>query len=137
MRTGQSRIALLLHLQPNVPVRLPDANRSCVQQDLNSVLLKNLGDFFRDIRVFAGEQLSAQLNNCHAASEAPEELSKLHTNVATVQDQQMLGNSVEFHDGHVVQSRNVVQAIQFGLRRAGTGIDKDIFGGERALSAIV
>src|ERR1700692_882843 len=125
MRTGQSRIALLLHLQPNVPVRLPDANRSCVQQDLNSVLLKNLGDFFGDIRVFAGEQLSAQLNNRHAAAETPEELSKLYTDVATAQDQEMLGNSVEFHNGRVVQSRNVVQAIHFGPGGAGTGIDKD------------
>src|ERR1700674_4642475 len=49
----------------------------------------------------------------------------------------MLGDSVEFHDGHVVESRNVVQAIQFGAGRAGTGIDKDIFGGERGLSTIV
>src|ERR1700686_1560785 len=49
----------------------------------------------------------------------------------------MLGDSVEFHDGHVVESRNVLQAIQFGTGRAGTGIDKDIFGGERALSTIV
>src|SRR5713226_4470568 len=49
----------------------------------------------------------------------------------------MLGHSLEFHDGNVVESRNVVQAIQFGASRAGTGIDKDIFGGERALSTIV
>src|SRR5260370_6078090 len=49
----------------------------------------------------------------------------------------MLGQRVEFHYGQVVESRNVVQSIQFGPCRAGTGIDKDIFGGERALRAIV
>src|SRR3989442_4741441 len=47
-------------------------------------------------------------------------------------DQKMVGNRVELHNGHVVESRNVVQAIQFRPGRAGTGIDKDIFGGERS-----
>src|SRR3984893_13326175 len=138
MRTNsRCRTSRLLVLETNVPIRLPDTTHSGVQQDLNPVLLKNLGDFFGDIRVFAGEQLSAPLNNRHAAAETPEELSKLRTDVATAQDQKMLGNSVEFHHGHVVQRRNVVQAIHFRPGGAGTGIDKDIFGGERALSAIV
>src|SRR3984893_14608582 len=130
MRTGedQSRsVALLLYLQSNVPVCLSNANHFGVQQDLNSILLKNLCDFFRDVGVFASEQLSTQLNNCHAAAETPEELSKLHTDVTATQYQQVLGNGIEFHDGYVVEGRNVVQAVQFGPGRAGTGIDKDIF----------
>src|SRR6266478_1757853 len=133
MRAGQSQsccVALLLNLQPNTPVCLSDANHFGVQQDLNSILLKNLCDFFRDVGVFASEQLSTQLNNCHTAAKTPEELSKLHTDVAATHDQQVLGNRVELHNGHVVESRNVVQAIQFGPSRAGAGIDKDIFGGE-------
>src|SRR6267378_3694806 len=127
----------LLDLQSNAPVCLSDVNRFGVQQDLNPILLKNPGDFFRDIPVFAGEQLSTQLNNRYAAAKAPEELSKLHSNVAAAQDQQVLGHGVEFHDGHVVESRNVVQAIKVGSGRAGTGIDKDKLGGEDTMSAIV
>src|SRR6266481_8864919 len=98
MRTGQSQsrcVALLFDLQSKVPVCLSNANQFSVQQDLNPVLLKNLGDFLRDIWVFAGEQLSAQLNNRHAAAETPEELSKLHTDVASTQYQQVLGHAVE------------------------------------------
>src|SRR3981081_2248241 len=131
MRAGQSlRFALLLDLHSNVRARLANATYLGVQQDLNPVLLKNLGDFFRDVWVFAGEQLSAQLNNRYPAAKAPEELSKLHADVAATQYQQVFGNRIELHDGHVVESRNVVQAIQFGPCRAGTGIDKDIFGGQ-------
>src|ERR1700737_787508 len=138
MRAGQSlRIALLLNLHSKVRARLANANYLGVQQDLNPVLLKNLGDFFRDVWVFTGEQLSAQLNNGYAAAKAPEELSKLHADVAATQYQQVLGNRIEFHDGDVVERRNVVEAFQLGKRGAGTGIDKDIFGGERALRAIL
>src|SRR3981081_2323696 len=119
MRAGQSlRIALLLDLHSNGRARLANATYLGVQQDLNPVLLKNLGDFFRDVWVFAGEQLSAQLNNGHAAAKAPEELSKLHSDIAAAQYQQVLGNRIEFHDGDVVQSRNVVEAFQFGTRGA-------------------
>src|SRR4029077_6315269 len=104
----------LLDFQPNVPVRLSNANHSGVQQDLNPVLLKNPGDFFRDFRVFADEQLSTRLNNRHAAAETPEELSTLRSDVAATQYQEVLGHGVEFHDGHVVESRNIIQSIQFG-----------------------
>ncbi len=140
MRTHQSHrrcVSLLLDVQPNVPVRLGNPSHFGIQQDLNPVLLKNLGDFFRDVWIFPGEQLSAQLNNRHAAAKTPEELSKLRPNVAATQNQQVIGNHVQFHDGRVVESWNVVQAIQFGPCRAGTRIDKDIFGGERTLRAIV
>src|SRR5260370_25663501 len=114
MRTNERcRTSRLLVFETNVPIRLPNTTHSGVQQDLNPVLLKNLGDFFSDIRVFAGEQLSAQLNNRHAAAETPGQLSKLHTDVATAQDQKMLRNSVEFHNVHFVQIPNVVQAIDF------------------------
>src|ERR1700730_4376876 len=117
-------MALLLDLQSNAPVCLADANRSCVQQDLNIVLLQNLGDFFRDVGVLATEQLTSRLNNRHATAEAPEELSKFQTDEAAAQDQQVIGNSVEFHDGGVVQSRYVIQAIQPGARGTGACIDE-------------
>src|SRR5207245_3541834 len=129
MRTGQSgRSAVLLDLQLNAPVNLSDVNRSCLQQDLNPVLLQDLSNVSRDVGVLAGEQLASRLNNRHATAEAPEQLSKLQTNVATAQDQQVIGNNIEFHDGGVVQSRNVIQAIEPGTRGPGAGIDKDVFG---------
>src|SRR5436189_4207850 len=100
-------------------------NRSCLQQDLNPVLLQDLANFSRDVGVLAGEQLASRLNNRHATAEAPEQLSKLQTNVATAQDQHVIGNSIEFHDGGVVQSWNIIQAIQPRTRGPGAGIDKD------------
>src|SRR6266487_2898746 len=84
MRTGQSgRMAVLLDLQLNAPVNLSDMNRSCLEQDLNTVLLQDLGNFSRDVGVLASKQLASRLNNRHTTAEAPEQLSKLQTNVAT------------------------------------------------------
>src|SRR5947209_6863230 len=129
MRTGQSgRMAVLLDLQLNAPVNLSDMNRSCLQQDLNTVLLQDLANFSRDVGVLASQQLASRLNNRYTTAEAPKQLSKLQTNVATAQDQQVIGNNIEFHDGGVVQSRNIIQAIEPGTRGTGAGIDKDVFG---------
>src|SRR5436190_23168504 len=84
MRTGQSgRMAVLLDLQLNAPVNLSDMNRSCLQQDLNTVLLQDLGNFSRDVGVLASKQLASRLNNRHTTAEALKQLSKLQTNVAT------------------------------------------------------
>src|SRR5438552_1962038 len=84
MRTGQSgRSAVLLDLQLNAPVNLSDVNRSCLQQDLNPVLLQDLANFSRDVGVLTSQQLAGRLNNSHTTAEAPKQLSKLQTNVAT------------------------------------------------------
>ena len=125
----------MLDFQSN-SVRLRDARRSCVQQDLNAILLKNFEDRFRNVGIFASKQLASPLDNGDAASKAPEELSKLQSDVAAAEDQQVFGDGVEFHDGYVVESRNIVQAMQRRTSGAESGIDENIFGGESALSAI-
>src|SRR5207244_11772004 len=121
-------VAPLQAPQLNAPVNLTNINRSCVQQHLNPVLLQDLANFSRDVGVLTSQQLAGRLNNRHTTAEAPKQLSKLQTNVATAQDQQVIGNSIEFHDRGVVQSRNIIQAIQPRTRGPGAGIDKDVFG---------
>src|SRR5207237_10771055 len=84
MRSGQSgRVAVLLNLQLNAPVNLSDMNRSCVQQDLSPVLLQDLANFSRDVGVLTSQQLAGRLNNRHTTAEAPKQLSKLQTYIAT------------------------------------------------------
>src|SRR5256885_16624006 len=84
MRTGQSgRSAVLLDLQLNAPVNLSDMNRSCLQQDLTTAFLQDLPKFCPDVGVLAGDQLASRLNNRYTTAEAPKQLSKLQTNVAT------------------------------------------------------
>src|SRR6266852_2559407 len=109
MGTGQGcRIALMLDLKVNNRACLADAGRSRVEQDLNSVLAKNPGDCFRNIGILAHEQLPSRLNDGYAAAEAPEELPKLQPDIAAAQNQQVIGNRVELHDGSIVQEGNTV-----------------------------
>ena len=76
----------------------------------------------------AGEQLAGRLNDRHAAAETAEKLSKLETDVAAAEDQQVVGNGIQFHDGGVVQKWSAIQTIQPGTRGTGAGIDEDVLG---------
>src|ERR1017187_6863233 len=57
-------MALLLDLQSNAAIRLAHAIRIRVQQDLNSILLKYLGDFFRDVGVLAVKVWGCNKTEC-------------------------------------------------------------------------
>src|ERR1019366_1914779 len=98
-------MALLLDLQPNAPLRLAHAIRSRVQQDVNPVLLKYPGHFFRDIGILAIEQLASGLDDGHATTEAAKHLPKLQADISASKNQQMLRNGVQLHDGDWIGSR--------------------------------
>src|ERR1019366_317086 len=113
MRTGErSRMALLLDLQSNAAIRLAHAIGIRVQHDFDSVLLKYLGDFFRDVGVLAVKKLAPGLDNGHATAEAAKHLPKLQADVATSKNQQMLRNSVHLHDGSAVEKGYGLQAVE-------------------------
>src|SRR5262245_55521541 len=69
-----------------------------VEQDFDAVFAQNLRDLVGHVLIFASEQLRRALDNRHATAEAPEHLPKFETDVTSAQNQQMLGQFVEFHD---------------------------------------
>ena len=117
-------------------VRLAHAIRSRVQQDFDSVLLKYLGDFFRDVGIFAIEQLATGLDDGHATAEAAKHLPKLQADIAASENEQMFRNRVQLHDGSAVEKRYGLQAVECGHRRTRTRVDEDLVGGERSLAAV-
>src|ERR1035437_633108 len=129
-------MALLLDLQSNAAIRLAHAIRIRVQQDLNSVLLKYLGNFFRDVGILAIEQLARGLDNGHAAAEAAKHLPKLQADVTASENEQMLRNGVQLHDGSAVKKRHGLQAVECGHRGTRTCVDKDSLGVECSLAAV-
>src|ERR1019366_4163798 len=129
-------MALLLDLQPNAAIRLAHAMRIRVQQDLDSILLKYLGNFFRDVGVLAVEQLASRLDDGHLTAEAAKHLPKLQADVSASEDQQMLRNGVQLHDGSAVEKGHGLQAVECGHRGTLTGVDEDLRGSECSLAAV-
>src|ERR1019366_7382841 len=129
-------MAVLLDLQPNAAFRPAHAIGIRVQHGLNSVLLKYPGDFFRNVRVLAGEQLTSRLDNGHATAEAAKHLPKLQADISASEDQQMLRNGVQLHDGSAVEKGYGLQAVEWGHRGTRTGVDEDLAGGECSLAAV-
>src|ERR1019366_47131 len=137
MRTGErSRMALLLDLQSNAAIRLAHAIGIRVQHDFDSVLLKYLGDFFRDVGVLAVKKLAPGLDNGHATAEAAKHLPNLQADISASKDQQTLRNGVQLHDGSAVEKGHGLQAVECGHRGTRTGVDEDLRGSECSLAAV-
>jgi hypothetical protein len=69
-----------------------------VQQDIDTVLAQHIENGPGDIRVLAAKELGAALDDRHPAAETAEHLPKLEPNVASAEDQQVLGHLIQFHD---------------------------------------
>src|ERR1035438_885239 len=129
-------MAVLLDLQANSAIRLAHAIRIRVQQELNSILPKYLGDFFRDVGVLAVKKLATGLDDGHATTEAAKHLPKLQADVAAAKNQQMLRHGVQLHDGSAVEKGHGLQAVERRHGRTRTCVDEDLVGGENSLPAV-
>ncbi len=58
-----------------------------VQYNFNSVLPRILRHFFRDVAILSCEQLAAILNDCNAASKAPEHLPEFQPDISSTENQ--------------------------------------------------
>src|ERR1035437_2219029 len=127
---------LLLDLQSNAPLRLTHAIRSRAHQDVNPVLRKYRGDFFRDVGVLAIEQLAGGLDDGHATTEAAKHLPKLQADVATSENDQMFRNRVQLHDGSAVKKGYGLQAVECRHGWTRTSVDEDLPCGECSLPTV-
>src|ERR1017187_6938323 len=111
-------MALLLDLQPNAPVRLAHAIRSRVQQDVNPVLPKYLGNLLRDVGILAIEQLASGLDDGHPTTETAKHLPKLQADISASNNQQMFRNRVQLQDGVAAKKGVALKTVE--CRHRGT-----------------
>src|ERR1700675_3034801 len=108
-----------------------------VEQNVDAVLLQDCQNFIGDVRVFATKQLRSLLRDGHAAAKAAEKLAEFKPDVAAADDEEMLGDGVEFHDGRAIEIRNALQTFERRYGSAAPRVDEEFICGERALRAIL
>src|ERR1700720_1060133 len=74
-----------------------------MEQNVDAILLQDRQNFSGDVRIFAAEQLRSLLRDGHAAAKSAEKLAEFKPDIAAADDEEMLGNGVEFHDGRAVE----------------------------------
>src|SRR5262245_26665207 len=77
------------------------SNAFGIETDLNPLLLQNLADRVGDVGVLAADQPLALFNDGDAAAEAAIHLTKLQTNIAAANNDEMLGQEVDMHHAAV------------------------------------
>jgi len=80
--------------------------------------------------------LTARLQDADSTAETAEELTEFETDVAATENQQVVGNSIEFHDGRAVERCDGIESIQPGTIGARAGIDKDMLRFDGSAAAI-
>src|SRR5579864_6328192 len=133
----RSSIGSGLNLQLNLVSQLIDARSLSTEHDLHAILPQNLRHFFRDVGVFARQQLAGRLNDRHPTAETAEELSKLKPNVSTAKNEKVIRNRTKFHDRFVIEEPNAIEPFQLRPRGAGAGVDEQAIRGNGALSCIL
>src|ERR1700676_1517520 len=77
------------------------------------------------------ENLGAVVDDGNAAAETREHLAKLEADIAGTENDEMLGDGFEFHDGNVGEEARRIEAGNAGNRGAGADIDEDFLRGQR------
>src|SRR3984893_11332129 len=69
---------------------------TCIQMNLDTLVVKQAVESRTHIFVFFGHQSSIAINHSHSAAESPHGLRKLYSYVATADNEQMFGDLVSF-----------------------------------------
>jgi hypothetical protein len=109
----------------------------CPEHDLDPVFLEDLLDAGGNVRVFVGEQLIVALHHGDVAAEAAEHLRELETDVAASENQQMLRDVRQLHDGGRIERRDLVEALESGAGRPAAAVDEYEIGVEALPAAAV
>src|SRR5262249_37085094 len=88
------------------------------EKDIDPFGAEDAADFFGNVRVLAGEKLRPVLDHGDAAAEAPVRLGELEADVAATEDDEVLGQPVEFEQFDVRH--------RAGIRQAGNRRDRGV-----------
>src|SRR3984893_4272274 len=108
-----------------------DAGGFSVQHELQALAFENLLQRGGDVGIFMRENLSAAVDDGNAAAETREHLAKLEADIAATENDEMLGDGFEFHDGNVGEVARRIEARDAGNGGAGANVDEDFLRGQR------
>ncbi len=93
--------------------------------ELDSFSFKRLLQFGYDVLIFGTKQALTGVNDRDAAAKPAEHLAEFEADVSAAEDQQMLGNFLQFHHGDIGEIRNRVNPSERGDARTRPGIDEN------------
>ena len=101
-----------------------------IQPKLDFFACENFLDRFRDIRVFAPNESWSHLDDGDFASETPEHLAELESDVAPADHDQMLGDEVDFEERAVGKNLRFFQSRHRWSCCASADVDENFAGAE-------
>src|SRR6266850_78960 len=105
-----------------------------VENELNSLGFECFLELGGDFGIFTLNNLRALMQDGDAAAEPAKHLSKFEADVTASENQEMLGNGGEPHDGFVGEIGNGFEAENHRDTRAATGVDENPFAFEGILA---
>src|SRR5260370_23275511 len=102
------------------------ASGAGVEHELYSFGFERLLQFGANFGIFARNNLFAGMKNGDAAAVAAKHLSKFQTDVATSENEEVLGNICKLHDGFVGEIRDGIQARDRRNVRAAADVGENL-----------
>lgn len=89
-----------------------DVRYFSLQKNLHTVLCHDLCHCFCDFRIFARYDLLPSLDDGYSSSQPLKQLSEFQSNIATTEDNEMMGNLSQLHHRRRIQYPALIQRIQ-------------------------
>src|SRR5882757_489560 len=92
---------------------------SCIQENVDAFICEQAAKSLAYVRVFFGHEPPVAIDHCHSAAEAANRLGHLHSDVAPTDNQQVVGNFIEFKSldmGERLRFRKAGNFLQRGTR---------------------
>ena len=107
---------------------------SDVEPDLYAFRLEDFADRIRDLLILARHEPFPLFHHRHFRSEAPKGLRELKANVTSANDDEALGQDVEFKQRRVGQRLNLIATGKVGDHRSAADIDEETLGLEHVVA---
>jgi hypothetical protein len=104
-----------------------DAGGAGVEEKLDAFGFESFLELGSNFGIFAGNDLRASVENGDAAPEAAKHLSEFKADVAAAENEQVIGNGSELHDGLVGEIRDIFEAGNRWNVWVAAGVDEDFF----------
>src|SRR5205814_8384185 len=126
MRAGEAGCACgSVERQSDSAVLVFDARGAGAEQELHAFGFERFLQLGGNFGIFARNNLFAGVKNGDAAAVAAKHLSKFQADVATAENEEMLGESHELHSGLVGEIRDSIEARDRRSGRAAASVDED------------
>src|SRR5262249_15306040 len=102
-----------------------DPARPGSESHIDSIFPQDLFDLLGHVAVLTSQEARPAHEDRDPAAIASKHLAELDGDVASAQDQEMPGQSVQLHDRSRIQERHAVESVDLGDDRPGARVDED------------